>query len=81
MRPLINAVLAASLVLAPTASVAAGSPAPTAVDPQARASASLEDPNQAIEDNWLLIGGGIILLLILLLVLLDGDDEDAPVSP
>jgi len=80
MRPLINAVLAASLVLAPTVSVAAGSSAPPPVAPQARASADLQNPNQ-IDDNWLLYGGGLILLLILLFVLLDGDDEDAPVSP
>lgn len=80
MRPLINAVLAASLVLAPTASVAAGSPAAPPADAQARASADLQNPNQ-MDDNWLLYGGGLILLLILLFVLLDGDDEDAPVSP
>ena len=80
MRPFLNAVLAASLVLAPTASIAA-SPVPPTADPQARAGADLQNPNQDIEGNWWLIGGGIILLLILLLVLLDDDDEDAPVSP
>ena len=79
MRPFLTAVLAASLVLAPTASIAA-SPVPPPVDEQARAGAELQDPNQ-ISKNWLLIGGGIILLLILLLVVLDDDDEDAPVSP
>jgi hypothetical protein len=80
MRPFLTAVLAASLVLAPTASVAAGTPAPPPVDAQARAGADLQDPNQ-INRNWLWIGGGLLLLLILLLVVLDDDDEDAPVSP
>lgn len=81
MRPFLNAVLAASLVLAPTASVAAGSPAPPTMDAQARASTSLEDPNQQIDDNWWLIGGGILLILLLIFLLFDDDDEDVPVSP
>ena len=79
MRPFLNAVLAASLVLAPTASIAASPVAPP-VDAQARPGAELQDPNQ-VEGNWWLIGGGVLLLLLLLLVVLDDDDEDAPVSP
>ena len=81
MRPLINAVLAASIVLAPTASVAAGPPAPPPVDAQARTGTDLENPNQAISSRWWLIGLAILAAIILLLVLLDDDDEDAPVSP
>ena len=80
MRPFLNAVLAASLVLAPTASVAAGTPAPPPADAQARASADLEDQAQ-LRSSWWLIGLAILAALILLLVLLDDDDEDVPVSP
>ena len=80
MRPFLNAVLAASLVLAPTASIAA-SPVPPPVDAQARAGADLQNPNQEIDDNWWLIGGGLLLLLLLLLLVLDDGDEEVPVSP
>ncbi|HEY5710393.1 MAG TPA: hypothetical protein VIT38_00740 [Allosphingosinicella sp.] len=80
---LISALAAISLVVAPTASIAArpGGAAPLSLSQDIRAGAPVRDANQMDETGYYLIGGGVVLLLILIFVVLDDDDEDFPSSP
>ena len=81
MRAFLSAVVAASLVVAPTVPLTAASatPVPPATTTDARAGAQVR--GEALEGNWLWIASGVIVLLLLLFLLLDDDDEEAPVSP
>ena len=79
MRPLFVGLLATSLALSPTASMAS---APAADSLSLRAAPQLQDANAvAGEDSWLWIGLGAVALLAFILIVVDDDDDDLPDSP
>ena len=85
MRSSFTAAIAAlSLIVAPTAAIAAA-PSANASDLSlsqgARSGASLQGANGMSDTGYVLLGVGGLALLILFFVLIDDDDEDLPSSP
>ena len=80
MRPLFVGLLATSLALSPTASMASA-PAAASLSVQ-RAAPQLQDANAVEgENSWLWIGLGAVVLLAFILIVIDDDDDDLPDSP
>ena len=76
---LVSALAAASLAIAPTASIAANPPVDQAAPEAARAGAETEDAN-AIRGGFILPLIGLIAIIAVLVLLLD-DDNQQGVSP
>lgn len=82
MRSALVAALAASLVLAPTASAAASANAASLslaqAAPAARAGADLGETNAMEGDTWIWVGLGVVALIVFFVLI---DDDDGPDSP
>ena len=80
MRPILVALLSASLVTSP---VVAATQAPSSADSlsltQARAGAEMEGANQL--DSYVWIGVGVLAVILLFVLLDDGDDDEDSESP
>jgi len=78
---LVAALAAASLVIAPTASLAASSGGADALSlAQATPSAAdLQRPNDAVGSGLIIAGVVVVAVIVLFFVLLDDDDDD-PIS-
>ena len=76
------ALTALSLIVAPTAALAAPSSDAAALSLRnsSRIGAELEDPNQ-IQGSLIIIGAIAVAVIVLFFVLLDDDDDDVPESP
>ena len=77
---LVSALAAASLAIAPTASIAANPPVDQAAPEAARAGAEVEDAN-AIRGGFILPLLGLIAIVAVLLLVLGDDNNEEGVSP